>query len=123
MGFLNDLPEKTDLWDVIRVREDLWGFMLAAGEGIMQGPSPLSVAERELLGAYVSGLNACDYRHDAHDAKAHALGFSEAATAHLLDDPATAPIDDRLKPVLAFARPFNPPTHPLRRYRSRGCIL
>ncbi len=104
MGFLNDLPEKTDLWDVIRVREDLWGFILAASEGIMQGPSPLSVAERELLGAYVSGLNACDYCHDAHAAKARALGFSEAATAHLLDDPATAPIDERLKPVFAFAR-------------------
>jgi uncharacterized peroxidase-related enzyme len=104
MGFLNDLPEKTDLWDVIRVREGLWGFIFGASEGIMQGASPLSVAERELLGAYVSGLNACDYCHDSHAAKARALGFSEEVTTQLLDDPATAPVDERLRPVFALAR-------------------
>ena len=51
MGFFEELPEQTELWDVIRAREDTWGFLLSASERIMGGPSPLSAAERELLGA------------------------------------------------------------------------
>lgn len=104
MGFLNDLPERTDLWDVIRAREETWDFILDASERIMRGASPLTLAERELIGTYVSSLNACDYCADAHEAKARALGFSKEVTAVLLRDPETAPIDARLKPVLAFAR-------------------
>ena len=28
MGYLNDLPAQTDLWDVIRARESTWDFIL-----------------------------------------------------------------------------------------------
>ncbi len=104
MGFLKDLPAQTDLWDVIRAREATWDFMLDASERMMFGASPLSRAERELVGTYVSSLNACDYCAGAHAAKARALGFSDEVTAVLLDDPAGAPLDERLRPVLALAR-------------------
>lgn len=104
MGYLNDLPAQTDLWDVIRARESTWDFILDASERIMFGDSPLSWAERELIGTYVSSLNACDYCAGAHAAKVRALGFSAEVTAVVLDDPAEAPIDVRLRPVLALAR-------------------
>jgi uncharacterized peroxidase-related enzyme len=104
MGYLRDLPAQTDLWDVIRAREATWDFMLDASERIMFGDSPLSRAERELIGTYVSSLNACDYCAGAHEAKARALGLSDEVTLVLLQDPASAPIDERLKPVLALAR-------------------
>ena len=104
MGYLRDLPARTDLWDVIRAREATWDFMLDASERIMFGASPLTRAERELIGAYVSSLNACDYCAGAHEAKARALGLGDEATSVLLQDPAAAPIDERLKPVLALAR-------------------
>jgi len=104
VGYLKDLPAQTDLWDVIRAREATWDFMLDASERIMFGASPLSRAERELIGTYVSSLNACDYCAGAHEAKARALGLSDEVTAVLLQDPAAAPIDERMKPVLALAR-------------------
>ncbi len=104
MGHLKDLPERTDLWDVIRAREETWDFILDASARIMRGESPLTPAERELIGTYVSSLNACDYCADSHEAKARALGLSAEVTAVLLRDPAEAPIHARLKPVLAFAR-------------------
>ena len=104
MSYLKGLPENTDLWDVIRAREDLWKFTIPASENIMRGPSPLSLAERELIASYVSGLNACSYCFDAHSATARALGFSEEVTESLLTDPTTAPIDEKLKPIFSFAR-------------------
>ena len=104
MSHLESLPESPDLWDVIRVREDLWKFTIPASESIMRGPSALSVAERELIASYVSGLNACSYCFDAHAATARALGFSEEVTESLLTDPSTAPIDPKLVPVFSFAR-------------------
>ena len=30
MSYLKGLPEQTDLWDVIRAREDLWKFTIPA---------------------------------------------------------------------------------------------
>ena len=104
MSYLESLPESPDLWDVIRAREDLWRFTVPASEHIMRGPSPLSIAERELIASYVSGLNACSYCFDAHSATARALGFSEEVTESLLTDPASAPIDARLRPIFSFAR-------------------
>ena len=95
MSYLKGLPEQTDLWDVIRAREDLWKFTIPASETIMRGPSPLSIAERELIGTYVSGLNACSYCFDAHAATVKAMGFSEDVTNAVLDDPNTAPIEER----------------------------
>jgi uncharacterized peroxidase-related enzyme len=104
MSFLTGLPEQADLWDVIRAREDLWKFTIPASETIMRGPSPLSIAERELIASYVSGLNACSYCFDAHSATVRALGYSEEITEALLEDPSKAPIDEKLKPVLSFVR-------------------
>ena len=111
MGYLNDLPERTDLWDVIRARESTWVFILDASERIIFGDSPLGRAERELVGTYVSSLNACGYCAGAHEAKARALGFSAEVAAVLLDDPAVAPIDGRMRPVLALARKITLESH------------
>jgi uncharacterized peroxidase-related enzyme len=104
MSHLESLPDSPDLWDVIKAREDLWKFTIPAAENIMRGPSPLSLAERELIASYVSGLNACSYCFDAHSATARALGFSKEVTESLLTDPTSAPIDEKLKPILSFAR-------------------
>ena len=104
MSYLEGLPEKTDLWDVVQAREHLWKFTIPTSENIMRGPSPLSLVERELIGCYVSGLNACSYCFDAHSLTARTMGLSEEVTEALLTDPSTAPIDEKLKPIFSFAR-------------------
>ncbi|WP_255431655.1 carboxymuconolactone decarboxylase family protein [Ruegeria sp. THAF57] len=42
---------------------------------VMRGESELSASERELIAAYVSGLNACSYCHEAHTVFARAYGI------------------------------------------------
>ena len=71
---------------------------------LMRGPSPLSVAQRELVGAYVSGLNACVYCRGVHTAIAVAQGVEEQLVAALVDDLATAPVEDRMRPLLGLVR-------------------
>jgi uncharacterized peroxidase-related enzyme len=73
-------------------------------EAAMRGPSPFSQGERELIAAYVSGLNACVYCHGTHVGVAEACGISADLIKALLDDVDTAPVEARMKPVLRYAR-------------------
>ncbi len=66
------------------------------------GACAFSAAERELIAAYTSGLNACTYCHDTHRAAAQAFGVDAALLGALLDDLEAAPVAPRLRPVLRF---------------------
>jgi len=104
MAFIPDFPTNATLIDVFRAFPTTSKPLLQYHEALMRGPSPLSEAERELIAAYVSGLNACNYCHGVHTATAAAYGVPESTLAALLDDVATAPVDDKLKPILAYVR-------------------
>jgi uncharacterized peroxidase-related enzyme len=78
--------------------------MLRFHEALMRGESPFSVAERELMAAYVSGVNSCSYCYGAHAAVAERFGMPPQLLAGLLDDLGKAEIDEKLKPVLAYVR-------------------
>ena len=69
---------------------------------VMRGESDLSVADRELIAAYVSGLNACAYCHGAHIVFAKAYGIEVETIEALMEDRDTAPVRGDLKPVLAY---------------------
>ena len=64
----------------------------------------MKIAERELIAAYVSGLNACRFCYNAHTVYAERFGIApevfEAALAHL----DTAPLEARMKPLLRLAK-------------------
>jgi len=62
----------------------------------------LSIAERELIAAYVSGLNACNYCYGVHQVTAEQFGIDEAALTGLLTDLSTAEVDDRVRPLLSY---------------------
>ncbi|HXL90510.1 MAG TPA: peroxidase-related enzyme [Streptosporangiaceae bacterium] len=104
MSYLPSLPPEAVLVDVFRSRPELYRPLIDYHEVLLRGPSPLSVAERELIAAYVSGLNECRYCHGVHSATACAFGVPEATMAALLADVDSAPVEDRLKPLLAYAR-------------------
>ncbi|NET05043.1 MAG: hypothetical protein F6K09_11890 [Merismopedia sp. SIO2A8] len=50
----------------------------------MRGESALSAGERELITAYVSGLNACNYCYGSHQAIATDLNFERMLVFHHL---------------------------------------
>jgi uncharacterized peroxidase-related enzyme len=104
MAYLRSLPDRAVLRDVFAAFPQTSRPLLHYHQVLLRGPSPFSVAERELIAAYVSGLNACDYCHGVHTAAAQAFGVDEQLVAGLLDDLDTAPVEARMKPVLRYVR-------------------
>jgi uncharacterized peroxidase-related enzyme len=81
-------------------------------EALLRGDSPFTVPEREMMAAYVSGINACQYCHGAHTAAAKQFGVPERLISDLLADPTRAPIKPAMVPVLNFIKKLTlSPTH------------
>lgn len=103
MPFLKSLPENAVLLNVFKAYPGPARELLGYHEVVLRGASPLSVAERELIAAFVSALNGCRYCRGVHSATAEVLGFAEGTVDALMDDIDKAAIDNRLKPILHYA--------------------
>jgi uncharacterized peroxidase-related enzyme len=103
MAYLPSLPPDAVLLDVFRAYPQTARPLLDYHQALLRGPSPLTEAERELIAAYVSALNACRYCHGVHQATAQAFGIGEGTLAALLRDIDGAPVADRMKPLLRYA--------------------
>jgi uncharacterized peroxidase-related enzyme len=73
-------------------------------EILLRGESPFTVAERELMAAFVSGVNACQYCSGSHTAVSKLFGVPEPLIINLVEDETTADIDDKMRPVFAYIR-------------------
>ena len=104
MAFLPSLPAQATVVDVVRAFKEPMLHLNPFVQSLMRGPSPLSEGERELIAAYVSGLNDCAYCHGVHSRTARAFGVPEPTFAALMADVDTAPVDERLKPILRYVR-------------------
>lgn len=75
----------------------------AAGElthEAMRGPSEWSVGDRELMAAFVSKVNACEFCVQAHSATSGLWYGDDAKVAATLADLETAPIEEPLRATL-----------------------
>jgi uncharacterized peroxidase-related enzyme len=96
------LPQTAMLGDVFQAFPGKLPPLLNYLDQVMRSDSPLSAAQRELIAAYVSGLNACVFCHGAHTVHARAFGIEPDVIDALMKDPETAPVETELKPVLAY---------------------
>lgn len=104
MPFFKSLPDDAGPSNVFATYPDIFGLWAQMGEALINGPSPLTPAEREMIQAYVAGLNDCRYSYVAHNAAAEVRGIESGLVDKLLSDLDTAPIDDKFKPLLSFVR-------------------
>lgn len=88
---------------IMKLRPDFQVPLVEAHEVLMRGDSPLTEGERELVAAYVSGLNECAYCYGVHSQAAVNYGFDEEVLRAAVKDLATADIDEKLRPLLAYA--------------------
>jgi uncharacterized peroxidase-related enzyme len=98
------LGDEGVLPDVFRRFPETAAPLLDYCQRLMRGPSPLSVAQRELIAAFVSALNCCQYCHMVHSALAVAFGVDEGLVAALIADVDAAPVEEAMKPVLRLVR-------------------
>ena len=104
MSFLRSLPADAGLLRVFQAFPETARPLIDYHEALLRGESPFSVAQRELIAAYVSGLNACAYCHGVHTQTAIALGVDPNLLNDLLSNPETAHVEESMRPVLAFVR-------------------
>lgn len=104
MPQLRSLPAKPAMRDLYRAYPATTKPLGEFTEAAMRGPSPFTQGQREMIAAYVSGLNACGYCHGTHVAVAAACGGAPDLIRALLDDLDGAPVEARMKPVLRYAR-------------------
>ncbi|PHI19712.1 peroxidase [Lewinellaceae bacterium SD302] len=104
MPYLSHLSEDSDFTDILFRDPDRYGPMNAFTQKLLRGPSELTVEERELIAAFVSATNSCQYCHGIHAAVAQRFGTDPDLVQSLVDDLDGAPIDNKLRAVLHFAR-------------------
>jgi uncharacterized peroxidase-related enzyme len=82
-------------------RPDFYGsYSKTLTHEAMRGPSAWSVAQRELMAAYVSKMNDCPFCISAHTATAAQASGNEAMVAAALNDLESAPLDEGLRATL-----------------------
>jgi uncharacterized peroxidase-related enzyme len=71
---------------------------------LLHAENSLSRGERELIAAYVSSLNDCEFCHNSHAAVASCHLADEGATvAAVASDAHSAPVSSKMKALLAIA--------------------
>jgi uncharacterized peroxidase-related enzyme len=89
---------------LLRFRPETARPLSDLAEVLMRGPGTLTRGERELIAAYVSGLNDCEYCTSSHSACAAAqLPGGMALVEQVRDDAASAPVSGKLKALLGIA--------------------
>lgn len=92
------LPDAAKL---VFYRPDFYGTRAKAfTHAAMRGPSEWSVADRELMAAYVSKVNDSAFCIGAHSATARRAYADEAKVRAVLDEPDSASIDAGLRATL-----------------------
>ena len=104
MPYLPSLGSRASLLDVFRSFPETSKPLIEYHEVLLRGPSPFTEAQRELIAAYVSGLNHCRYCHAIHTATAERLGIEEGLVPRLIEHFDSVAVPDEMRPVLRYAR-------------------
>ena len=104
MSFFKENRSIEGVLDILPMNKEAGIALIHYHTAVMRQESELSVKDRELIAAYVSGLNNCQYCHGVHAVTARSFGVEEATLNALLEAIDSAPIDDRLKPIFHFAK-------------------
>lgn len=104
MPFFPSMDEDAGIAQIYKARSKTYLPWIQMGEAVMTRDGPLSQGERELLATYVSSLNDCDYCREAHAPSMMLHGIAREVVDALIADIDSAPVDERLKPIFAFAK-------------------
>jgi uncharacterized peroxidase-related enzyme len=104
MPFFPSLPPEAGVRHILELNKPVGRHLIEMHTALMRADSPLTPAQHELIAAYVSGLNACEYCFGVHAETARAFGLPEGAVEAMLGDLDAAPVEPRMRPLLAYAR-------------------
>ena len=103
MSYLSHSKDFQGVADAFMRDPKLYAPLLQFIENVMTRDSVLTKAEREIIAAYVSHLNGCDFCLGSHRSTLRSMKVDEKIIQHLEAGPHSVAIDDRLRALLAFA--------------------
>jgi uncharacterized peroxidase-related enzyme len=92
------------IWNLLAFRPKAADFLTRLSHEIMHEDAPIGVALRELIAAYTSSLNRCEFCMKAHAAVAAHLYGDEALVWSAIRDLEASSLPDRDKVILRFVR-------------------
>lgn len=104
MPYLSGLSERDGTLDVFVQFAELYSPFVGFAEQVFWGPSPVSEKDRQIVYAYVSRLNGCEYCYGGHNALAKSYGAAEGLVDRIVEGLDSAPVDAPLRALLAYAR-------------------
>jgi len=104
MPFLKSLPADAGPGAVFQKYPEIYGLWSQMSQALMNGPSPLTQGQREMILAFAAGSAGCKFVYVAHSEATYAWGIERGLLDRMLDNLDSAPVEDRLKPLLAFVR-------------------
>src|SRR6266481_5943349 len=100
MPFLKLLAPDASLLQIFQAFPEAARPLLEYHEVLLRGESPFSAAERELIAAYVSALNDCNYCGAVHSQTALAFGISADVISRLPLNPQGEDVDVKMRRFL-----------------------
>lgn len=104
MPFFKSLPENAGPPAVFKKYPKIYDAWSEMSQAMMNDPSPLNEGERELILAYAAQVAGCDFVGGAHAEVAYVWGIEEGLVDRLVADFDSAPVDAKLRPLLAYVR-------------------
>ena len=113
MPFFKSLPPDAGVRHILPMNKPVGRALIALHEALLRGDSPLTPAQHELIAAYVSGLNECQYCFGVHAETAGQFGVPEEHLRKMLFDPDGVQMEDRMRPLLEYIRRLTVAPHQL----------
>ena len=104
MAFFSFLDENSDITDITWRNRKRFSAIDKLSEDLMRGDSELSIGQRELIAAYVSALNGCEFCYGSHRAVAERFGIQAQLLETIVQNIDSAEIDDRFKTILHYVK-------------------
>lgn len=92
------------IWHLLAFDPEAAHHLAALSHKLMHKPSPLSAGLRELIAAYTSSLNKCEFCMKAHAAVASQILADEQLVWSVIRDLDSSPLSDKEKALLRFVR-------------------
>lgn len=102
MTYIQTGIDRPGISELLAYKDSTGQALAQLAQVLLHGSSPLPAADRELIAAYVSKLNSCEFCYESHAAAANAHLKSTEANL-LLTDIESAAFSDKLKALLHIA--------------------
>ena len=96
--------EHWQIWNLFAFLPEVTSHLASFTEGVMRSPAPVSGGLRELIAAYTSWTNECQFCWRSHAAVAAEMLGSEELVRSVLTDLESSPLPEAEKALLRFAR-------------------